>query len=102
MIVFLLLKVLTMCENMCIDFLGIWAIFWLMSYSFLKCMGKSLACLCLDAIFVHFLSVLKKDVKVSDEKTKHPIAMQMTSASILHYNTNFYPTNTDFVLIVLR
>lgn len=65
-------------------------------------MGKSLACLCLDAIFMHFLSVLKKDVKVSDEKNKPPIAMQMTSETVLHYNTNFYPANTDFVLIVLR
>lgn len=76
--------------------------FWLTSYSFFKCVGKSLDCLWLDAIFMYFLSILKKDVKVSDMKHKHPIIIQMTTATILHYITDFYSTNNDFVLIVLR
>jgi len=48
------------------------------------------------------LSKKKKDVKVSDMKHKHPIIMQKTSVAILRYTTNFYFTNIDFVLSVLR
>lgn len=34
-------------------------------------MCESLTCLCLDAILMHFPSVLKKNVEVSDMKHKH-------------------------------
>lgn len=45
-----------------------------MSCKFLKYMCKSLTCLCLDAILMHFPSVLKKDLEVSDMKYKHHYA----------------------------